>query len=55
MSDTELLAKPEPVRRLEVFPGAGRRRVTLSMPIDGPSWGQPGLLITERERRPHVS
>jgi transposase len=26
MSDTELLAKPEPVRRLEVFTGAGRRR-----------------------------
>jgi transposase len=26
MSDTELLAKLEPVRRLEVFTGAGRRR-----------------------------
>jgi len=26
MSDTELLHKPEPVRRLEVFTGAGRRR-----------------------------
>jgi transposase-like protein len=26
MSDTELLSKPEPVRRLEVFTGAGHRR-----------------------------
>jgi transposase len=26
MSDTELLPKPEPVRRLEVFTGTGRRR-----------------------------
>jgi len=26
MSDTELLPKPEPVRRVEVFTGAGRRR-----------------------------
>jgi transposase len=26
MSDTELLPKSEPVRRLEVFTGAGRRR-----------------------------
>jgi transposase len=26
MSDIELLAEPEPVRRLEVFTGAGRRR-----------------------------
>jgi transposase len=26
MSDTELLLKPEPVRRVEVFTGAGRRR-----------------------------
>src|ERR1700686_3790293 len=26
MSDTELLLKSEPVRRLEVFTGAGRRR-----------------------------
>jgi transposase len=27
MSDTELLLKSEPARRLEVFTGAGRRRV----------------------------
>ena len=27
MSDTELLLKSEPVRRIEVFTGAGRRRV----------------------------
>jgi transposase len=26
MSDTEVLLKSEPVRRLEVFTGAGRRR-----------------------------
>ena len=26
MSDTELMAKSEPVRRLEIFTGAGRRR-----------------------------
>jgi transposase len=26
MSDTEFLVKPEPVRRLEVFTGSGRRR-----------------------------
>ena len=26
MSDTELLLKSEPVRRVEVFTGAGRRR-----------------------------
>lgn len=26
MSDTELMPKPEPVRRLEIFTGAGRRR-----------------------------
>ena len=26
MSDTELLLKSEPVRRIEVFTGAGRRR-----------------------------
>jgi hypothetical protein len=29
--------------------------VTLSMPIDGASWGEPGLLSTKREGRPHVS
>jgi isoquinoline 1-oxidoreductase beta subunit len=29
--------------------------VTLSMPIDGANWGQPGLLSTKREGRPHVS
>jgi hypothetical protein len=28
---------------------------TLSMPIDGANWGQPGLLSTKREGRPHVS
>ena len=27
MSDTELMPKSEPVRRLEIFTGAGRRRV----------------------------
>jgi pimeloyl-ACP methyl ester carboxylesterase len=26
MSDTELMAKSEPVRRLEIFTGSGRRR-----------------------------
>jgi transposase len=26
MSDTELVAKSEPVRRVEIFTGAGRRR-----------------------------
>ena len=26
MSDTELMPKPEPVRRLEIFTGAGRGR-----------------------------
>lgn len=26
MSDTELMLKPEPVRRLEIFTGTGRRR-----------------------------
>jgi hypothetical protein len=30
-------------------------RVTLSAPIDGANWGEPGLLSTEREGRPHVS
>jgi hypothetical protein len=30
-------------------------QVTLSMPIDGANWGQPGLLSTKREGRPHVS
>jgi Putative threonine/serine exporter len=29
--------------------------LTLSMPIDGANWGQPGLLSTKREGRPHVS
>ena len=33
----------------------GSEVVTLSMPIDGANWGQPGLLSTKREGRPHVS
>jgi hypothetical protein len=36
MSDTELLPKSEPVRRLEVFTGAGRRRTGKS-PFAGSS------------------
>jgi hypothetical protein len=28
--------------------------LTLSMPIDGPNWGQPGLLNTEVRSAPHV-
>jgi hypothetical protein len=41
--------EPKASRRFETM------ILTLSMPIDGASWGQPGLLSTKREGRPHVS